>query len=116
MCKKRRFYGTFETFFRNCGIFYIDDSYCDYFDDELVHGNKKKAGVFAWNEGEDPEIKFSAVLSQGDIYIYDETGKLFRKVKTYEEFLTSDDKKLLSDGIDFYSEEEMLSFMNDFEG
>ncbi len=81
-----------------------------------IFSGTKDAGVFAWNEGDDPEIKFSAVLSQGDIYIYDETGKLFRKVKTYEEFLTSDDKKLLSDGIDFYSEEEMLSFMNDFEG
>ena len=70
---------------------------------DAIFSGTKDSGVFAWNEGEDPEIKFSAVLSQGDIYIYDETGKLFRKVKTYEEFLTSDDKKL-------------LSFMNDFEG
>ena len=42
LCKKRRFYGTFETFFRNCGIFYIDDSYNCYFDNEFVYGNKKK--------------------------------------------------------------------------
>ena len=83
---------------------------------DAIFSGTKDVGAFAWNEGEDPEIKFSAVLSQGNIYIYDETGNLFRKVKTYEEFLTSDDKKLLSDGIDFYSEEEMLSFMNDFEG
>ncbi len=62
-----------------------------------------------------PRALFSAILSQGQIYIYDVYGKLYGTVNAHTEFLTESDRTLLSDGVDFYSEEEMRSFINDFE-
>jgi hypothetical protein len=62
-----------------------------------------------------PRAIFSAILSQGQIYIYDVYGKLYGTVNAHAEFLTEIDRALLSDGVDFYSEEELRSFINDFE-
>ena len=62
-----------------------------------------------------PRALFSAILSEGQIYIYDVYGKLYGTVNTHTEFLTESDRTLLSDGVDFYTEEEMRSFINDFE-
>ena len=58
---------------------------------------------------------YSAVLSGGKIYIYDAVGNIERIISAYAEFLTAEDRALLSRGIEFYSEEEMLAFMNDFD-
>ena len=62
-----------------------------------------------------PRAIFSAILSQGQIYIYDVYGKLYGTVNAHTEFLSEVDRTLLSDGVDFYSEEELRSFINDFE-
>ncbi|MBO5023933.1 MAG: hypothetical protein J6D11_06465 [Clostridia bacterium] len=62
-----------------------------------------------------PKAIFSAILSEGQIYIYDVYGKLYGTVNAHTEFLTESDRTLLSDGVDFYTEEELLSFVNDFE-
>ncbi len=62
-----------------------------------------------------PKAIFSAILSEGQIYIYDVYGKLYGTVNAHTEFLTESDRVLLSDGVDFYTEEELLSFVNDFE-
>ncbi|MBE6654562.1 MAG: hypothetical protein E7608_03805 [Ruminococcaceae bacterium] len=62
-----------------------------------------------------PKAIFSAILSEGQIYIYDVYGKLYGTVNAHMEFLTESDRVLLSDGVDFYTEEELRSFVNDFE-
>ena len=66
-------------------------------------------------EEEEPQVLYSAILSEGQIHVYDAYGALFDTVNAYSEFLTEDDRELLSNGLDFYSEEELESFMNDFE-
>ncbi len=67
------------------------------------------------SENEDtPIVLYSAILADGEIYIYDSYGTLYDKLAPYAEFMTESDKNLLSDGVDFYSEEELESFMNDF--
>ena len=62
-----------------------------------------------------PRAIFSAILSQGQIYIYDVYGKLYGTVNAHTEFLSEVDRTLLYEGVDFYSEEELRSFINDFE-
>lgn len=82
--------------------------------DVAVMAGLEGGGTQAGNE-EEPQVLYSAILTDGEIYVYDAYGAVYDTVKSYAEFLTEGDKALLSDGLDFYSEEELESFMNDFE-
>ncbi len=59
--------------------------------------------------------RYSAVLSENSIIIFDAAGKLYREIEVFNEFLTSEDKQILSGGVELYGEEALASFIADFE-
>lgn len=76
----------------------------------IVFDVQEKAASAQKSEG-----GYSAILSGKWIYIYNDMGALCDTVYVYTEYMTEEDKKALSDGVEFENEAEMREFLDVFE-